>query len=1623
MKKVIKKIKKLQATLFIFSFSLFGFSQETYTTPGTYTWTVPPCVNEITVKVWGGGGGGGGALAIMRNSGSGGETCSGAAGGGGGGFTMKTFPVTPGQTYTIVVGAGGTAGIAGAGSWNGGITTPAGNGGTGGTSSFTGNGQNLNATGGTGGGGASGYNTTTSATDLNTVGTGGTGGVGTGGTANYTGGNGGGGYIAGNFSNDFSGPGGGAAGPGGNGGSNLPPFSAVVNPPGGAGQAPGGNGAAGRYNNQPGKQEKPGNNGLAYGGGGGGAIAHIDPYNVAKAAGGSGADGAVIIEYTTSGTPTPTPTISSTPATCSAAGTSQISNYVAGTTYTFTPTGPTVGTGGAISGMTTGTSYTVTATASGACESSASSSFSNNPKLAPPTVTVTPDLSVCENDAVTLTASGASTYTWSPTTGLTPTTGATVSASPSATTTYTVTGTAANGCTGTAQVTVTVTPAPTVNAGSDANIPCGGSANIGEEITTTPTNPDYTLTAPACTHPGRYMSGSLTQGGGIYNNGVTTTGGTVNINNTNTLVDVGHIDPLGPNAWSTLWYSDFTNQFVEVCAGQTFYININAISLYNNPPYQCRIWIDWNNDGAFDASEVVYTSPLLTSSPINLTNVPIQVPAGQAYGGFRMRIRFKDNSPFVASDNSCTYGNPNGTVAPYGGYTGSGSGYNYMSDEIEEYSVHVNCGNGNPSGGGDLSFGWSPPEGLDDTTIPNPTATPTQTTTYTVTVTDNATGCTATDQVTITVPQDNATFDPIGPLCSGTTAPTLPTTSTNGINGTWNPSTVSNTASGSYTFTPTGGQCANPVTINVVVNQNPTYTSTSVEPSCGNSDGQLVLTPSGGGAPYSYVVNGATYTNGTISNLTDGTYNFTITDNNGCSVTGSETLMNSSGDDPSFSLTNYCEGAANSASGIATPGGVFSFDPAVSDGATIDPTTGTISNGVGGTTYTVKYSLSGACPTSSTQQVTVNPNPIYTTSLTNPSCGNPDGAISITVTTGTAPYNYTVNGTTQSNGSFTNLTDGAYTIVIDDANGCSTSSSETLTNTTGVTPSFTLTDFCEGATNAATAISPTGGVFSFNPMVSDGATINASTGAISNGVGGTTYTVEYSTGGTCPGSSTQLITVNPNPIFTLSSNNPTCGTSDGSIILSGLTATSYTISYTDQNGALVGPTNTGLNGAGQIELNNLGAGSYSNFTVSVASTGCSYTNPNVVQLVEPNAPVVMAPNDISVCMGDSITLTASNPDNAIISWSGGVQDGVIFQPSGSAIFTVTATLNGCISTAQVQVTVNPLPIIDAGVNASICANASTTITASGGVSYAWDNGLGAGSSKTVSPISTTTYTVVGTDINGCINSDDVTVTVTPVPGVNIEGINLTGCAPVVPTLTNTLASGADNCQWILGDGRTYNGCSISPTFTKDGCYDVTLIVTSSFGCTSSQTINDYVCVTPSPVASFYATPYVISDYPWETQMHNNSSNATNYTWYFGDGSAPNNEFEPSHQYPEDVSGGYPIMLIASNDIGCVDTAYYAVKVLEPLIFYVPNTFTPDGDQFNNTFFPIFTSGYDIYNYEMLIFDRWGEIVFETHNTEVGWDGTYNGKMVQDGTYTWKIVVKIKDYDEFKQFVGHVNIIR
>ena len=123
---------------------------------------------------------------------------------------------------------------------------------------------------------------------------------------------------------------------------------------------------------------------------------------------------------------------------------------------------------------------------------------------------------------------------------------------------------------------------------------------------------------------------------------------------------------------------------------------------------------------------------------------------------------------------------------------------------------------------------------------------------------------------------------------------------------------------------------------------------------------------------------------------------------------------------------------------------------------------------------------------------------------------------------------------------------------------------------------------------------------------------------------------------------------------------------------------------------------------------------------------------------------------------------------------------------------------------------------------------------------------------------------------------------------------------------------------------------------------------------------------------------------------------------------------------------FNIKLFAFSNLGCVDSITKNLTYIEDLIYYVPNTFTPDGNQYNETFKPIFISGFNPLNYKLQIYNRWGELIFESNDSSIGWDGSYGANQTNyapEGTYVWKINFKTLRNDKNVQEVGSINLIR
>ena len=409
------------------------------------------------------------------------------------------------------------------------------------------------------------------------------------------------------------------------------------------------------------------------------------------------------------------------------------------------------------------------------------------------------------------------------------------------------------------------------------------------------------------------------------------------------------------------------------------------------------------------------------------------------------------------------------------------------------------------------------------------------------------------------------------------------------------------------------------------------------------------------------------------------------------------------------------------------------------------------------------------------------------------------------------------------------------------------------------------------------------------------------------------------------------------------------------------------------------------------------------------------TASNPAPISVPGSMDVPAP-DVNVVIDELDNCTAS----PVVAFVSEVSDGNVC--NGEIITHTYSVTDDCgnqiLVTHEITIDAVPAPI-DAGLDQVICQGELVTIVADNpwNVPIVWSPVVPVGP---FDPVVTTVYTVTADNL-GCISTDDVTVTVTPLPVVSFTADNLSGCAPLTVTLTNTTPGITTDCIWEVG-GVPYTGCTIT-TVLEAGTYDVTLGTTNDLGCSSSVTYTDYIYVEEVPMAQFTPSQTQLSNLFTEVEFTNNSTNATDYSWTFGDESGQSNETNPTHTYPNEEGGSYLVELVAMSPLGCSDTAYATIQVIEEVIYYVPNTFTPDGDNYNEYFKPIFTSGYDPYDYDLFIFNRWGEIVWESHDSSVGWDGTYGGKLVQDGTYTWRIEFKTTETDERRLITGHVNLIR
>ncbi|WP_445725500.1 choice-of-anchor L domain-containing protein, partial [Flavobacterium sp.] len=583
-----------------------------------------------------------------------------------------------------------------------------------------------------------------------------------------------------------------------------------------------------------------------------------------------------------------------------------------------------------------------------------------------------------------------------------------------------------------------------------------------------------------------------------------------------------------------------------------------------------------------------------------------------------------------------------------------------------------------------------------------------------------------TSDVTITVnPNVTPTFAAVSPICSGATLSALPTTSTNGINGTWSPA-LNNTATTTYTFTPTAGQCATTTTLTITVNPNVTPTFAAVSPICSGATLSALPTTSTNG------INGTW--SPALNNTTTTIYTFTPTAGQ-CATNTTLTITVNPNVTPTFAaVAPICSGATLSALPTTSTNGINgTWSPALNNTAT--------------TTYTFTPTA-GQCATTTTLTITVNPNVTPTFAAVAPICsGATLSALPTTSTNG-------INGTWSP--ALNNTTTTTY-IFTPTAGQCATTTTLTITVNPNVTPTFAaVAPICSGATLSALPTTSTNG-------------INGTWSPALNNTTTTTYTFTP-TAGQCATTTTLTITVNPTPVLTVS-----CGVSTASSVTfnwnSIADATSYSYSYSVDGGPVV--TGSLSNATTTFTINSLAAGQ--NVSITITPVGSLCGQPATSNCVSSNCPtpIVDTVGNISACSNATIsainftspsagvTFTWTNTNTLIGLGTSGVGNIPSFTAANVAtqqVATIAVTANdGACSGPSMffTITVNPNVTPTFAAVSPICSGATLSAlptTSTNGINGTW--------SPALNNTTTTIYTFTPT-AGQCATTTTLTITVNP----------------------------------------------------------------------------------------------------------------------------------------------------------------------------------------------------------------------------------------------------------------------
>lgn len=646
------------------------------------------------------------------------------------------------------------------------------------------------------------------------------------------------------------------------------------------------------------------------------------------------------------------------------------------------------------------------------------------------------------------------------------------------------------------------------------------------------------------------------------------------------------------------------------------------------------------------------------------------------------------------------------------------------------------------------------------------------------------------------------------------------------------------------------------------------------------------------------------------------------------------------------------------------------------------------------------------------------------TSSTPAFCNSCNGTATVTsVSNANSPYTYNWLPSGGTLPIATGLCPGTYTVTVTENGGCISKSNvvtvgQVLSSLilTGTEKHITCYGSCIGtSTNTISGGNPPY-TFVWTPNITNSSTATTNNATL---MCAGTYTLTVIDVNGCTATRSVTITQPSAIVATSTLISSTCDNSNGSATINPSGGTGpYNVIWT--------PTNQTT-----LTAINLSAGNY-NCTITDADL-CVYTTNVIVGNESFPTLSLLSSTNIScygACDGTAIMTSVNGTDPFTYSWvpSGGVMATANELCPGTYTCTVT-DFNACTSEASVLITEPQLLTLTntTATPSTICFGESVDLIglANNGTlpySYIWNPGSLIGASQHVWPQATQTYTLVVLDAHQCTDTSNVTVVVNPIPVPTLTGDNLTSCAPLCVNFSDSSTVTSGNMikwDWDFGDGNKSIDQNPMHCYLEGGLYTVVLTVTTSEGCDASIILPNYVMVNSLPVAAFSTSGTQSDLYP-VVEFIDLSTNAIKWNWNFGD-TANGSSTLKSPTYDYEGIGCFDVKLTVTSSYDCIDITQLQVCIGLEVSLFVPNAFTPNEDGTNDIFL---AKGYNINNFEMGIFNRWGENIFQSYNIKDGWDGTYNKIDCQEGVYAW--IIKYNTLVEPRKenvVLGKVSIVR